>query len=378
MNEVILVNWGLGNPAFVAPKAGLDAYRLCLKRDMHYKGYARPKGVAGLHWTLVEYYNRERVSLKYDEQYEISPNLGISSMGTRVFLGNLLLHVTGLRAQGQSLVVAGPEVRYPGHVQQCRKVGAVYLPIEQPGLTFIQAVGKRLEAGEKIDVIVASSVYNPTGEVMSQSDMELAVKLVNDNKGIYLFIDGAYRQLYRPESTPLKSIFSIPSAMETQRIVETISASKMFQWPAIRTGALITHPNLAAYLNGRMQDDTDGGSPSGQFAFAACLEDSSYVQDLRIKYADLLGYTTNRLRHAGWVEVPAVPAPGMFIWAQMPKAVLDAGWTDVRWCAELKQKHGIVITPGSNYHSCDKMVRLAPKGSRANIRTASKIIGSFL
>lgn len=365
----VLVYWGLGDPALKPSRKARQARdRAANQYGMNW--YAPIEGLPIAHEAIFSLYADEGIELRMNKN-GLSPNIGITTLGTRSLL---TYRLEALREElGRQPVAAGPWDLYGGHTAACKAAGAKYVPVRcNSGESFIEACARLLAAGEHYDLIIASAVYNPTGDTMSHSDRHLAVRMVRKYK-VALMVDGAYKHLYYGQ--PIPSIFSIRGARKLD-IFETISCSKAPQWPDLKSGAYIARPSLVKAITARMSLDIDGGSGTNQVALAACYNDRENLTKTRAYYKRMMAFVLQVLHNAGWTEVRP-PKAGIFFWTRIPQRLLDAGWNSEDFALALADL-GIIVFPDTMFNGDGTKVRICPKGSQKSIREAGKRITALL
>ena len=222
----------------------------------------------------------------------------------------------------------------------------------------------------KVDVIYLCSPNNPTGTVMSHSDLAKWVEYARKHGSLILF-DAAYESYIKEDGLP-RSIYEIEGAKEVA--VEFRSFSKTAGFTGVRCSFTVVPKDIKARIKeggtvslnklwSRRQDTKFNGvpyiiqrgaeavyTPEGQSQIKKNIR--YYMQnaeDIR-KCFEELGY-----RVFGGVNAP-------YIWLK-----IGEGYTSWQYFDHLLQDFNIVGTPGSGFGSCGEgYFRLTGFGSREN------------
>ena len=144
----------------------------------------------------------------------------------------LFIVATSLLEKGDKIVVAHPN--YATNIETPRAIGA---RIEFLRLLFEDGFRVDLDrlralAGDGAKLISLTCPHNPTGAMMSESELRGAITIAEDC-GCYLLFDETYREMAFGGALP-------PAASLSPRVISVASVSKSYGLPGVRMGWLIT------------------------------------------------------------------------------------------------------------------------------------------
>ncbi len=229
------------------------------------------------------------------------------------------------------------------------------------------------EAVEKFEakLVVLSSGYNPTAIAMLKDQLIAAASICKD-AGAVLYIDGAYRHLYRESNGPIPSIFkAVKDGLDLQ-IVESLSVSKGHQSPG-NGGMLLGNADLIEMVRLVRKRKAEGGSVALQLGMAAMLRDLKYLEVTRRMYDDYFAYLVKTWKQAGWAF--DISDCTIFIKAFLPEAFRDAGWNAEAF-ARLLATQGIIVYPKGHFlgNIEGEWLRICANGKRQNVDEAAEVI----
>ncbi len=222
----------------------------------------------------------------------------------------------------------------------------------------------------KVDMIYLCFPNNPTGTVLTKTELAKWVKYAKKNKAIILF-DGAYEAFIEEEGVP-HSIYEIEGAKEVA--IEFRSFSKTAGFTGVRCAYSVIPKELKAYTNdgkevrlnylwNRRQCTKFNGVPYITQKAAESIYSEEGQNQIRenIKYykqnATIIRKT---LEDAGYTIFGGKNAP--YIWLQVPD-----GYTSWEFFDYLLETLNIVGTPGSGFGpSGEGYFRLTAFASREN------------
>ncbi len=146
--------------------------------------------------------------------------------------GALFIIATTLLQPDSHLVVVRPN--YSTNIETPRAIGCnisfVDLTFDESFKTNIDAIRKAVTS--KTSLISVTVPHNPTGTMMTWSELEELVKIAEENN-CFLLVDETYRDLAYGEIYPSAAVLG-------DRVIAVSSLSKAFGCPGIRLGWLIT------------------------------------------------------------------------------------------------------------------------------------------
>jgi aspartate/methionine/tyrosine aminotransferase len=242
------------------------------------------------------------------------------------------------------------------------------------GASFAKALEDEIiRTGAKL--VVLSSVYNPTTRVMKRSEMEEAVAVCK-KYGCVLFMDDAYRHIYRNRRGPISSVLTVPGAMDGL-VCATLTASKGHQSPC-KGASIVGHPEVIEMIRSIRKDNGEGGDIPTQIAWGALLLEPEYLKKTRTLYDQHFQHLVKTWGSAGWIELQESDA-SIFIYAPVPRPLLEIGWTSNHFVQALAQA-GIIFYPTHDFFpgSVGEFVRICAGGNNSNIDQAAEVIYDLL
>lgn len=238
-------NFCIGQPDFVTPDhirlAAIDA--LVQGRT----GYTPSAGIPELRAAVADAMRRTR-------RLDASQDDVVVACGAKPFIGYVVQTVTDPGA-GHEVIFPAPG--FPIYESQVRAQGAVPVPLplrERNGFRPDPEELARL-VGPRTRLLILNSPHNPTGAVLSPSDLEAIARVVEPYEDLWVFSDEPYSALvYDAE---FASIASLPGMAERTVVVD--SASKTYAMPGWRIGWAVNR-RLAPLL-ARWVTNTDSCAP---------------------------------------------------------------------------------------------------------------------
>ena len=217
-----ITSFCIGQPDFPTPEnislAGIKAIA-----DGHH-GYTPSPGIMPLREAVADYFTRTR-------RVEVTPDEVVCASGGKPFIGYTILSVTDY---GQGHEVIYPNPGFPIYQSQIVANGAVPVPLhlrENKGFVFdLEDVKTKLN--ENTRLLILCSPQNPTGSVISRSDLEELGRILADYPDVWVYSDEVYSGLVY--DGPFESIAAVDGMRERTIIVDT--ASKTYAMTGWRIG----------------------------------------------------------------------------------------------------------------------------------------------
>ena len=198
---------------------------------------------------------------------------------------------------------------------------------------------------DQLKIIVFGFPHNPTAQVGAQSWLDEAmacgvrhqVVIAHDNPYVDLALEGDAPSLLNCDGWRELGIefFSLSKAwcMGGFRLAFAIGAKQLIK--GLRQVKSVVDFNQSLALQ-----------KSAIEALASCPD---YPNQLLRVYRDRRDRSISALSRLGW-DVPT-PSMAMYLWMPLPYWATKQGWDDERLTADLLEKTGIAITPGSGFGS---------------------------
>lgn len=332
-------NFGIGSPRGFPPLLAVLRYIIALCNPWGH-GYALPEGRPS---TLKAIAANCRATLGITIQLGQVMILEGSKPGIRYILEALSL---------QGIVVL-PKPWYPGHLGGLKRTGCQAHFIAMPTVrAFIKTLQEELGAGLK-PVAIILSFDNPRWLAREYDDYKDLV-LLAQRYGFKIISDEAYRDL--AYNGRVNSIMQVLGWERYAICLQT--ASKPFRMAGWKLGALITNEKWLQLILTRKREDSEGGSPPAQKAWAVALRwCRHYPRRLGQVYFARAKYTVEYLLTVPGIFDIRIPEGGMFLYfgigvdsIEFRDALLELGFEvspginfgepdHIRWC--LNQGHWV-------------------------------------
>ena len=358
------VDWGLGNPA---RQPSLNARRVRAKVADIYGGnfYAPGRGVRET-LEAVAKFSADVDGARLDPQ----KNIFISEAGTCWFL-ELLLKALLLDASSRPIHVYLPVPYYGRHVEATKLPCVETHLIRYGHRRYADCLIEELEHAQG-GVAVISSFDNPTTTRITEDEMRRVFE-ATDRRNVVLFVDDAYRHVYR--GNPVPSIFkTVPEAIQG-KVVSTLSWSKALQWPGLKGGALLGNVEIVDQVFRAKSRISEGGDPATQAAMAAAVLEYEFFEETREEYRRLEAMIVEGLQDAGWDDAAGNDGT-IFLRLPVPGRLREQGLSSHQASMELA-KVGIVTFPFEMFGGQDQ-IRLCMKGADGEIALAIRRIKGLL
>jgi aspartate/methionine/tyrosine aminotransferase len=217
-----ITSFCIGQPDFPTPDnislAGIKAIT-----DGHH-GYTPSPGIQPLREAVANYFTRTR-------RVEVSPDEVVCASGGKPFIAYTILSVTDY---GEGHEVIYPNPGFPIYQSQIVANGAVPVPLhlrENKGFVF-DLEDLKTKLNEKTRLLILCSPQNPTGSVISRSDLEELGRILADYPDVWVYSDEVYSGLVY--DGPFESIAAVDGMRDRTIIVDT--ASKTYAMTGWRIG----------------------------------------------------------------------------------------------------------------------------------------------
>jgi aspartate/methionine/tyrosine aminotransferase len=305
---------------------------------------------------------RAAISRFYKDDYglDISPQRIMVTPGAS---GALLLAAALLTDPGDSMIMADPG--YPCNRQFIRLVeGFAQLVSVDASQRYQLTASVAATAWQKSTIgAVVASPANPTGEILTASELADLYQVVSDNDGT-LIVDEIYHGLdYDEKATSILSI--------TDQAIVINSFSKYFGMTGWRLGWLVAPEEAVNEMEKLAQNLFISMSTPAQYAALACFEPATrkILDQRRDIFKQRRDYLLPELRDIGF-HIPNKPAGALYLYADASKFTDDCQ----QFCIDMLENHGVAITPGVDFgsHRSNIHVRFAYTTSMECLEEAVK------
>ena len=220
--------------------------------------------------------------------------------------GALFIVATSMLQPADHIVVVRPN--YATNLETPRTIGAQMSIVDLTFETGYRLDLEAIEAAIRPETKYVSVTYphNPTGVMISESEMKALVALV-ESKGTRLLFDETYREMTAGAMLPVAASLS-------DRVISVSSLSKTYGIPGIRIGWLITRDAelMETFLAAREQIGISGSTVDEYIAYVAlsqrdqwlaCMDqamgETGVPEGLRARLKDSFFQTANWMRNVG-------------------------------------------------------------------------------
>lgn len=352
------ISLGIGEPDFVTPwnirEAGIYSLE---KGHTHYSSNA---GFIELRREITRY-----VKKKYDLEYNPKDQV-IVTVGASEAIDIALRTLAG---PGDEVVIPEPSfVAYKG----CTAfTGATPVVVNLRAEDEFRLTPKLLEKAitDKTKVVIIPFPNNPTGAIMSRSDLEKIVEVVRD-KNLIVISDEIYAELtYEGKHI---SIATFPGMKDKTLVINGFS--KAFAMTGWRIGYVCGHPDLIAAMNKIHQYAIMCSPTTAQYAAVEALQNSDDdVQAMVREYNRRRRVMVDGFRKMGLSCFEPLGAFYVF------PCINSTGLSSDEFCEKLLVEEKVLVVPGNAFGECgDGFVRATYANSIENIYEALKRIGKFV
>ena len=308
-----IVSFCIGQPDFPTP----DHIRLAGIRAIveGRTGYTPSAGIPALREAVAAFFTRTR-------GVKVDPDHVVAGCGGKPFIGYAVLSVT---EPGAGHEVIFPNPGFPIYRAQVDAHGAVSVPLalrESKGFGFDLDELKRT-VNERTRLLILNSPQNPTGGVLTRSDLEEIARIVEPYDDLWIYSDEVYAGLVY--DGVFQSIATLPGLYERTIIADSVS--KTYAMTGWRIG-YAANPTLAPVFT-RWVTNTDSCPPHmNQYA---ALEALTAPQDRSDEMRDVFHQRRDRIV-AGLNKLPGFrclkPGGAFYVWPNVTEACRMVGAAD--------------------------------------------------
>jgi len=344
----------VGEPDFETPRAVKEAACRALDEDMTH--YTHSLGIPLL---------RKAISRHYGDRYgvEVSPDNIIVTCGTSLAM---VLIFSALLNPGEELILSNPcYACYPNLVEFVGGVPRYVDVFEADGFNYRPAEIEKQLAPEVKGVMI-NSPSNPTGIVMTDSEMRQTVEAVSGRA--YIVSDEIYHGLvYEGREHSILEY--------TDHSFVLNGFSKLYAMTGWRLGYIISPPQFVRALQKIQQNLLICANSFVQWAGIAALEDTAEETAEMVRtYDERRRFLLGCLREMGF-GITVEPTGAFYIFANAKRFTDDS----YGFCLEVLEKAHVAIAPGTDFGSGGQgYVRLSYANSLDNIKEGAARLEDYL
>jgi len=352
-----VIHLEVGEPDFATPQsinlAAIDAIKSAKTK------YTAATGLPELKQKIAEYYQQRLNTVVNPQNIMITPGAS----------GALQLALSVLVNAGQSVLMADPG--YPCNRHFVRLLGANAHSIAVDASSNYQLTADIIEQRweKNTAAVLIASPSNPTGTVISPTDMQKIIKVVQ-SKGAILLVDEIYQGLVYDQPD-----FSAASLSKNIFVIN--SFSKFFSMTGWRLGWLIVPDEFIEPVDRLAQNLFLAPPTVSQYAALSAFDEMTL--NLLDKQRDELNVRRNFLVK-GLIDlgfgISVKPAGAFYIYANVSRFTDNS----FNFCNAMLHQSHVAITPGIDFgeHKANQYVRFAYTQNIEKLQMALDRIGNFL
>lgn len=353
------ISLGVGEPDFVTPWAIREAGIYSLESGRTY--YTANSGLLELR-EEISAYNKRKYSIEYDPSGQILVSVGGSE---------------AIDAMIRSVVCPGDEVLIPEPSFVCYKpltemAGGIPVTIETKEENDFRLMPEQLreKITERTKLLILPYPNNPTGAVMSRSDLEAIAEVIRETD-ILVLSDEIYGEL-RYSGEPHTPFSAIDGMFE--RTVVVNGFSKTYAMTGWRLGYALGPERIIGLMTKIHQYGIMSSPTTSQYAAIEALRScGDDVEDMRREYNYRRRVIVDGFREMGLSCFEPYGAFYVF------PCISSVGMTSDEFCSRLLQEEKVAVVPGTAFGGCGEgYIRCSYAYSIEKIEEALKRIARFV
>jgi aspartate/methionine/tyrosine aminotransferase len=348
-----VVHMEIGEPDFTAPAPVVEAGIRAMREGR--TAYTATLGLTSL---------REAIAGHYEKRFGArvpAERIAITSGASGGLLTIAALYVDA----GDEILV--PDPGYPGYRHFVRAFEGVakILPVSaasdfQPSAAMVRAAW-----GPKTKGLLLGSPSNPTGTLISKSELQKIAAFVAEKNGV-LLVDEIYQGLVY--GVDPWTAFGLPG-----EVVLVNSFSKYFCMTGWRLGWVVLPPDALRGFEKLAQHLFISAPAAAQHAAISAFSPESLeiLEERRHEFARRRDFLLPELKRAG-LKVPSEPHGAFYVYA-------DCGGDARAFARNLLEKEAVAATPGVDFgtNGTERFVRFAYTRSMEDLQEAAERIARF-
>ncbi|MFC1872864.1 LL-diaminopimelate aminotransferase [Chloroflexota bacterium] len=324
-----IISFAIGDPDMPTPEHVIKKLKETAEEPANHR-YPESEGLPELRQAIARWYQK-RFGVELDPETEVLPLIGSKE-------GIFNIAMCYINPGDYALV---PDPYYPVYPVSVAIAGGMpyYMPLRPengylPKLSVIPA-----DIVEKAKMLWLNYPNNPTGAVAEIGFYESVAEFAQNND-ILVCNDAPYTELAYDNYRPV-SMLQAKGAMKTG--IEFHSLSKTYNMTGWRIGMAVGNAEVIKYLR-TLKSNIDSGIPQAiQYMAIEALDgpqdSTNKLNAIYQKRRDLVIEVLNSIG----IET-LMPKAGLYIWAKVPD-----GFNSVEFVADLLDKVGVAVTPGTGY-----------------------------
>lgn len=351
----------VGEPDFSTPQPVIDAGIAALVQGKVH--YTSSLGLLELREAISSFYQTHYNSVVPASRIVVTPGAS----------GALLLVMGALIGPGDALMLAEPG--YPCNQNFVRFLNGEVQPVAVDDTTNYQLTAALIEKNwqKNTKVVLLASPSNPTGTLVSESEMRKIIQLVKD-KNAYLIVDEIYQGLVY-EGTSHCALTGV--AELDKHVIIINSFSKYFQMTGWRLGWCVVPDDLLQACEHLSQNlFLAAPTTAQQAALAAFLPETLAILEQRRQiFKQRRDYLYKQLLGLDF-KIPVKPQGAFYLYCDCSSHTHDS----MTLVDELLEATGVAIAPGIDFghYQAERYVRFAYTRDIAYLERAVQSLRQFL
>ncbi|MBO5608948.1 MAG: aminotransferase class I/II-fold pyridoxal phosphate-dependent enzyme [Eubacterium sp.] len=353
------ISLGVGEPDFDTPWHVVDEGIYSLEKGKTY--YTSNSGLMELREEICKWYGR-----KYNIFYNAASQCLITVGGSE----GIDLALRAMLNPGDEVII--PEPSYVSYVPCVSLAGGVPVTIDLKNENCFKLTAKELEEAitDNTKVLILSFPNNPTGAIMTRSDLEPIAKLAIEHD-LYVISDEIYSELTYGKQGHC-SIASIPGMKERTIVINGFS--KAFAMTGWRLGYALAPEAIASVMTKIHQFCIMCAPTTSQYAAIEALKNGDKdVAIMKKSYDERRRYLFKRLTD---MNMPAFePLGAFYIFPNISRF----GMSSEEFAEKLLKEQKLAVVPGTAFgNSGEGFIRISYAYSIDQLREALDRIEAFI
>ena len=353
------ISLGVGEPDFDTPWHVVDEGIYSLEKGKTY--YTSNSGLMELREEICKWYGR-----KYNIFYNAASQCLITVGGSE----GIDLALRAMLNPGDEVII--PEPSYVSYVPCVSLAGGVPITIDLKNENCFKLTAEELEEAitDKTKVLILSFPNNPTGAIMTRSDLEPIAKLAIEHD-LYVISDEIYSELTYGKQGHC-SIASIPGMKERTIVINGFS--KAFAMTGWRLGYALAPEAIASVMTKIHQFCIMCAPTTSQYAAIEALKNGDKdVAIMKKSYDERRRYLFKRLTD---MNMPAFePLGAFYIFPNISRF----GMSSEEFAEKLLKEQKLAVVPGTAFgNSGEGFIRISYAYSIDQLREALDRIEAFI
>lgn len=353
------ISLGVGEPDFDTPWHVVDEGIYSLEKGKTY--YTSNSGLMELREEICKWYGR-----KYNIFYNAASQCLITVGGSE----GIDLALRAMLNPGDEVII--PEPSYVSYVPCVSLAGGIPVTIDLKNENCFKLTAKELKEAitDKTKVLILSFPNNPTGAIMTRSDLEPIAKLAIEHD-LYVISDEIYSELTYGKQGHC-SIASIPGMKERTIVINGFS--KAFAMTGWRLGYALAPEAIASVMTKIHQFCIMCAPTTSQYAAIEALKNGDKdVAIMKKSYDERRRYLFKRLTD---MNMPAFePLGAFYIFPNISRF----GMSSEEFAEKLLKEQKLAVVPGTAFgNSGEGFIRISYAYSIDQLREALDRIEAFI